>query len=203
MSKRNRRKRLPEPCERVSIESLSHDGRGVAHIDGKAVFIDGALPGEEVAFEYLATRRKFDEGRATEIHQPSPDRAVPPCVHFGVCGGCSLQHMEPAAQIRAKQGVLLDNFRHIGDVAPGEVLPPLSGPATGYRTRARLGVRHVIKKGRVLVGFREKRSAFLADLASCKVLHPAAGRKIGDFAALLDGMDAVSYTHLTLPTTPY
>ena len=190
MSKRNRRKRLPEPCERVSIESLSHDGRGVAHIDGKAVFIDGALPGEEVAFEYLTTRRKFDEGRATEIHQPSPDRAVPPCVHFGVCGGCSLQHMEPAAQIRAKQGVLLDNFRHIGDVAPGEVLPPLSGPVTGYRTRARLGVRHVIKKGRVLVGFREKRSAFLADLASCEVLHPAAGRHIGDFAALLDGMDA-------------
>jgi 23S rRNA (uracil1939-C5)-methyltransferase len=190
MSKRNRRKRLPEPCERITIESLSHDGRGVAHIDGKAVFIDGALPGEEVAFEYLTTRRKFDEGRATEIHQPSPDRAVPPCVHFGVCGGCSLQHMEPAAQIRAKQGVLLDNFRHIGDVAPGEVLPPLSGPVTGYRTRARLGVRHVIKKGRVLVGFREKRSAFLADLASCEVLHPAAGRHIGDFAALLDGMDA-------------
>ena len=190
MSKRNRRKRLPEPCERVTIESLSHDGRGVAHIDGKAVFIDGALPGEEVAFEYLATRRKFDEGRATEIHQPSPDRAVPPCAHFGVCGGCSLQHMDPAAQIRAKQGVLLDNFKHIGDVTPGEVLPPLSGPVTGYRTRARLGVRHVIKKGRVLVGFREKRSAFLADLLSCEVLHPAAGRHIADLAALLCGMDA-------------
>ena len=175
MSKRNRRKRLPEPCERVTIESLSHDGRGVAHIDGKAVFIDGALPGEEVGFEYLTTRRKFDEGRATDIHLRSPDRAVPPCAHFGVCGGCSLQHMDPAAQIRAKQGVLLDSFKHIGKVAPGEVLPPLTGPVTGYRTRARLGVRHVIKKGRVLVGFREKRSALLADLSSCEGLHPAAG----------------------------
>ena len=190
MSKRNRRKRLPEPCERVTIESLSHDGRGVAHIDGKAVFIDGALPGEEIGFEYLTNRRKFDEGRVTSIHLPSPDRVEPPCAHFGVCGGCSLQHMGPAAQIRAKQGVLLDNFNHIGDVVPGEVLPPLSGPVTGYRTRARLGVRHVIKKGRVLVGFREKRSALLADLSSCEVLHPAAGQHIADLAALLGGMDA-------------
>ncbi len=190
MSQRKRRKRLPEPCERVTVESLSHDGRGVAHIDGKAVFIDGALPGEEVGFEYLTTRRKFDEGRVSSIHRPSPDRVEPPCAHFGLCGGCSLQHMDPAAQIRAKQGVLLDNLGRIGDVVPGEVLPPLTGPVTGYRTRARLGVRHVIKKGRVLVGFREKRSAFLADLSRCEVLHPAAGRHITDLAALLQGMDA-------------
>ncbi len=190
MSQRKRRKRLPEPCERVTVESLSHDGRGVAHIDGKAVFIDGALPGEEVGFEYLTTRRKFDEGRVSTIHRPSPDRVEPPCAHFGLCGGCSLQHMDPAAQIRAKQGVLLDNLGRIGDVVPGEVLPPLTGPVTGYRTRARLGVRHVIKKGRVLVGFREKRSAFLADLSRCEVLHPAAGRHITDLAALLQGMDA-------------
>ena len=190
MSQRKRRKRLPEPCERVTVESLSHDGRGVAHIDGKAVFIDGALPGEEVGFEYLTTRRKFDEGRVSTIHRSSPDRVEPPCAHFGVCGGCSLQHMDPAAQIRAKQGVLLDNLGRIGDVVPGEVLPPLTGPVTGYRTRARLGVRHVIKKGRVLVGFREKRSAFLADLSRCEVLHPAAGRHITDLAALLEGMDA-------------
>ena len=192
MSKRNRRKRLPEPCERVTVESLSHDGRGVAHIDGKAVFIDGALPGEEVGFDYLTTRRKFDEGRVSTIHLPSPDRVVPPCAHFGVCGGCSLQHMDPAAQIRAKQSVLLDNLRHIGGVEPGEVLPPLTGPVTGYRTRARLGVRHVIKKGRVLVGFREKRSAFLADLSACEVLHPAAGGHIADLAGLLEGMDAMA-----------
>ena len=190
MSQRKRRKRLPEPCERVTVESLSHDGRGVAHIDGKAVFIDGALPGEEVGFEYLTTRRKFDEGRVSTIHRSSPDRVEPPCAHFGLCGGCSLQHMDPAAQIRAKQGVLLDNLGRIGDVVPGEVLPPLTGPVTGYRTRARLGVRHVIKKGRVLVGFREKRSAFLADLSRCEVLHPAAGRHITDLAALLQGMDA-------------
>jgi 23S rRNA (uracil1939-C5)-methyltransferase len=190
MSKRKRRKRLPEPCERVAIESLSHDGRGVAHIDGKTVFIDGALPGEEVGFEYLTTRRKFDEGRVSTIHRASPDRVTPPCAHFGVCGGCSLQHMDSAAQIRAKQDVLLDNLRHIGGVEPAQVLPPLTGPVTGYRTRARLGVRHVIKKGRVLVGFRERRSALLADLSRCEVLHPAVGRHVNALAGLLDGMDA-------------
>jgi 23S rRNA (uracil1939-C5)-methyltransferase len=190
MSKRKRRKRLPEPCERISVESLAHDGRGVAHVDGKTVFIDGALPGEEVGFEYLATRRSFDEGRVSIIHRPSPDRVEPPCTHFGVCGGCSLQHMDPAAQVRAKQGVLLDNLERIGGVVPGKVLPPLTGPISGYRTKARLGARHVIKKGRVLVGFREKRSAYLADLAACEVLHPAVGRRIADLAGLLEGMDA-------------
>ncbi|MEN8107894.1 MAG: 23S rRNA (uracil(1939)-C(5))-methyltransferase RlmD [Pseudomonadota bacterium] len=190
MSKRNRKQRLPAPCERITIESLAHDGRGVAHRDGKAVFIDGALPGEEVGFDYLKTRRKFDEGRVTEIHVPSPDRVEPPCAHFGICGGCSLQHMAPAAQIRARQSVLLDNLKHIGAVEPQEILPPLTGPVTGYRTRARLGVRHVIKKGRVLVGFREKRSAFLADLSRCEVLHPAVGHCLQDIATLLDGMDA-------------
>jgi 23S rRNA (uracil1939-C5)-methyltransferase len=190
MSKRNRRKRLPEPCKRITVESLSHDGRGVAHIDGKAVFIDGALPGEVVGFKYLTTRRKFDEGRVSIIHHPSPDRVEPPCAHFGLCGGCSLQHMDPAAQVRAKQAVLLDNLGRIGNVIPGQVLPPLTGPVTGYRTRARLGVRHVIKKGRVLVGFREKRSAYLADLSRCAVLHPSVGDRLAELAGLLEGLDA-------------
>ncbi len=192
MGKRIRRKRLPEPASDVSIESLAHDGRGVAHVDGKAVFIDGALPGEVVSFEYLATRRKFDEGRVTGLQQASPDRVEPKCQHFGMCGGCSLQHMEPGAQIMAKQQVLLDNLKHIGNTEPGEVLPPLTGPAWGYRTKARLGAKNVIKKGRVLVGFREKRSPFVADLSRCEVLHPAVGTHLHELAELIEQLDAKS-----------
>ncbi len=190
MSKRTRRQRLPAPCERITVESLAHDGRGVAHRIGKAVFIDGALPGEEVGFEYLATHRKYDEGRVTDVHRPSPERVEPRCPHFGVCGGCSLQHMAAAAQIRSKQQVLLDNLQHIGKVEPVVLLDPLTGPLWGYRTKARLGVRHVVKKGRVLVGFREKRSSLLADLETCEVLHPSVGRRIGELAQLIDQLDA-------------
>ncbi len=190
MSKRNRRTRLPAPVEHVIIESLSHDGRGVVHINGKTVFIDGALPGEDVAFEYLAKRRKFDEGRVTSIHQPSSDRVDPACPHFGLCGGCSLQHMAADAQIHAKQQTLIDNLKHIGDVVPDEILPPLTGSAWGYRTRARLGIKDVIKKGRVLVGFREKRNPYVADLSCCKVLHPSVGEKLDQLAALVERLDA-------------
>lgn len=190
MSKRSRKKRLPEPVSHITIESLAHDGRGVAHLDGKAVFIDGALPGESVGYEYLATHRKFDEGRVTGIHQASPDRVTPKCPHFELCGGCSLQHLAPAAQIAAKQQVLLDNLERIGGVAPQAVLPVLTGPAWGYRNKARLGVRDVQKKGRVLVGFREKRASFIADLTRCEVVHPAVGERIDVLARLVESLDA-------------
>jgi 23S rRNA (uracil1939-C5)-methyltransferase len=190
MSKRRGKQRLPEPCARITIESLAHDGRGVAHRDGKAVFIDGALPGESVAFEYLLTHRKYDEGRVSAVLHPSPDRVEPKCPHYGVCGGCSLQHLAAGAQIMAKQQVLLDNLAHIGGVVPEEVLAPLSGPVWGYRARARLGVRLVVKKGRVLVGFREKRSALLADLSRCEVLHPAVGERLAGLAALVGRLEA-------------
>ena len=190
MSKRRRRKRLPEPISNVTIESLSHDGRGVTHLDGKAVFIDGALPGEVVSFEYLGTHRKFDEGRVTTVHQASPDRVEPRCPHFGVCGGCSLQHMEAGAQIRAKQQVLLDNLKHIGNVIPDTVLPVLAGPVWGYRSKARLTAKYVVKKGRLLVGFREKRNPYVADLTRCDVLHPSVGEHLPDLAVLIDRLEA-------------
>lgn len=190
MRKRRRKQRLPEPCERITVESLAHDGRGVAHRDGKAIFIEGALPGEVVGFEYLAIHRKHDEGRVTEVHQPSPDRVEPKCPHFGVCGGCSLQHMASGAQIRAKQQVLLDNLKHIGKAVPDVVLPPLTGPVWGYRTKARLGVKYVIKKGRVLAGFREKHHPYIADLVRCEVLHPAIGERIGALAQGIDRLQA-------------
>ena len=135
------------------------------------MFIDGALPGEVVSFEYLSTRNNFDEGRVLEVRQASPDRVEPGCQHFGLCGGCTLQHMDAAAQIKAKQQVLLDNLRHIGKVEPEAVLAPLTGPVWGYRTRARLGAKFVIKKDRLLVGFREKRKPYVADLSRCEVLH--------------------------------
>ncbi|MGD8312278.1 MAG: TRAM domain-containing protein, partial [Gammaproteobacteria bacterium] len=190
MTKHRRKKPLPEPVPDTIVGSLVHDGRCVARVDGKVVFIDGALPGERVAFEYLRTRRSFDAGRVTAIHEPSPDRVEPRCPHFGVCGGCSLQHMEPGAQLRAKQDVLLDTFRHIGKVAPEMLLPPLSGPVWGYRAKARLGVKYVERKGRVLVGFREKYSSFVAELSRCEVLAPAVGGRIRELAALLDRLEA-------------
>ena len=190
MSKRSRRRPLPAPLTGVTIESLAHDGRGVAHLDGKAVFIDGALPGEVVSFEYTTSRRKFDEGRVTAVQTASADRVEPRCAHFGVCGGCSLQHLDPAAQIQAKQQTLLDNLRHIGKVAPESVLPPMTGPVWGYRTKARLGVKDVVKKGRVLVGFREKRSPYVADLSRCEVLHPAVGEGLGDLSGLVEQLEA-------------
>ena len=190
MSKRSRKKRLPEPVSHITVESLAHDGRGVAHLDGKAVFIDGALPGESVGFEYLTTRRKFDEGRVTVIHQASPDRVPPKCAHFGVCGGCSLQHLSPEAQINAKQQVLLDNLGRIGGVTPENVLPVLTGPVWGYRNKARLGVKDVHRKGRVLVGFRERRASYIADLTRCEVLHPAVGERIELLARLVESLDA-------------
>jgi 23S rRNA (uracil1939-C5)-methyltransferase len=190
MSQRRRKKRLPEPCTSIEVETLVHDGRCVAHRDGKVVFIDGALPGETVGFEYVATHRKFDEGRVTQVHRPSVDRVEPRCPHFGVCGGCSLQHMDAAAQILAKQAMLLENLEHIGKVIPESLLPPLTGPVWGYRSKARLGVKYVHKKGRVLVGFREKRRSLIADLSRCEVLHPSVGEHLAVLAALLDRMDA-------------
>ena len=126
----------------------------------------------------------------TEIQQASPDRVEPKCPHFGLCGGCSLQHMEAGAQIRAKQQVLLDNLGHIGKVEPETVLPPLAGQIWGYRTKGRLGAKDVIKKGKVLVGFGEKRSSYVADLYRCEVLHPSVGEKFQELSALLEQLDA-------------
>lgn len=184
---RRRRKSKPMPLEAFSahIESLDHDGRGVAHIDGKATFIEGALPGEEVTFHYLNQRKSFDEGKVSEVIQASPDRVDPKCPHFGICGGCSLQHMSAHAQIMAKQQIMLDNFKHIGGVEPQTVLEPLTATEWGYRRKARLGCRYVPKKQSVLVGFREKRTGWLAEMDACEVLHPAVGKRITELRQLI------------------
>jgi 23S rRNA (uracil1939-C5)-methyltransferase len=153
------------------IESITHEGHGVAHVDGKAVFIEGALPGETVLYRTLNRGKTYDLGRMIEIVAASPDRVTPRCPYFGVCGGCSLQHMRAEAQLPAKQQILRDNLARIGKVEPESWLPALDGPHWGYRRRARLGARVVQKKGGVIIGFREKRTAYLTALASCEVLH--------------------------------
>ncbi len=154
----------------ADVVDLAHDGRGVARVDGKAVFIDGALAGERVRFRTYKSRRQFDEGETVEVLVPAADRVTPKCAHFGVCGGCVLQHLSSASQLAAKQRQLLDHLTRIGQVAPLEVFEPLVGPHWAYRRRARLGVKFVHKKGRVLAGFRERAKPYLADIKRCEVL---------------------------------
>lgn len=188
---RRRRKQVPSEPVAADIESLSHDGRGVAHIDGKATFVHGALPGERVMLRYLEQRRSYDVGVTEQVLRASALRVEPACSHFNLCGGCSLQHLESTAQIDSKQQILLDNLRQIGKVDPAEVLTPLRNDSPwGYRRKARLGVKFVAKKGKVLVGFRERGSAFVADLQECHVLHPKVGRMLPALSALIDGMAA-------------
>ncbi|MEW6764816.1 MAG: 23S rRNA (uracil(1939)-C(5))-methyltransferase RlmD [Pseudomonadota bacterium] len=174
----------------ASITGFSHEGRGVAHHEEKVVFVDGALLGERVKVKLTKTHRRFDEGEVIDVLDASPDRVEARCPHFGLCGGCSLQHMRDTAQIGAKQGVLLDNLRQLGKVEPERILPPLTGPLWGYRRRARLGVKWVAKKGKVLVGFRERGSPYLAELSRCEVLDPSVGERLEELAGLIAGMDA-------------
>ena len=170
----------------AEIVDLSHDGRGVARIDGKAVFVAGALPTERVRLRVVKRRRQMDEAVLVEVLTASLDRAVPRCLHFGTCGGCSLQHLSPAAQLAAKQRELLENFERIGSVQPGRVLAALRGPEWAYRRRARLGVKYVHKKGRVLAGFRERDKPYLADVRRCEILVEPLSVLPQELAALVE-----------------
>jgi len=185
----DRRLRTPAAPETAVIESLDHEGRGVTHVDGKTLFVHDALPGERVLLRRVRQRRRHDEAETIEVLQPSPHRVNPRCRHFGTCGGCALQHLDGASQLAAKQRVVAEALSRIGGVEPAEWLPPLTGPAFGYRRRARLGCRFVDKKGKVLVGFRERGSPLLADLASCEVLAPPVGALIAGLAALVGGLE--------------
>jgi 23S rRNA (uracil1939-C5)-methyltransferase len=174
----------------ADITDLSHDGRGVAHINGKAIFVVGALAGERVRLRFTGKHRHYDEAVVEEVLNASPDRVTPRCPHFGVCGGCALQHLDPLAQIMAKQRVLLENLERIGKVQPQTVLAPLTDSPWGYRRKARLSVKFVEKKGRVLVGFRESNGRYVADITRCEVLHPAVGERIQAITALIESLDA-------------
>lgn len=158
------------PGPAVQVESLDQEGRGVAHLDGKVLFIAGALPGEKVEFSSYRRKPNFEIADATRILSASSARVSPRCRHFGVCGGCSLQHLEPRAQVAAKQRVLEDNLARIGKVRPEVMLAPIHGPTWGYRYRARMSARYVVKKAAMLVGFHERRSSFIADMDSCEIL---------------------------------
>ena len=173
------------PTAPLYIESLDHEGRGVAHLDGKAIFVEGALPGELVIHSSYRKKPAYEQAQVTQIVKASPNRVLPRCRWFGVCGGCSHQHLHESAQVAAKQRVLEDCFDHIGKVTPETMLSPIHGPAWGYRTRARLSVRNVIKKGGVLVGFHEKRSSYVADMTSCEVLPPQVSALLPLFRAFV------------------
>ena len=174
----------------TTVTRLSHDGRGIAQINGKKTFIENALPGETVTFTYTKRHGRYDEGKATEIHIASPDRVEPLCQHFTICGGCALQHMSSNAQLELKQQMLLEQLQHFGGVQPKEILPPITANHWGYRRKARLGVKYVNKKETVLVGFREKNGRYLADLTHCEVLHPKVGNLIEPLKQLIKGLKA-------------
>jgi 23S rRNA (uracil1939-C5)-methyltransferase len=167
---------MPHPI--IEIESLDMEARGVGHLQnedgspGKVIFVEGALPGERVGFQSFRKKQKWEAATMTELLRESNLRVEPKCRHFGVCGGCAMQHLEPAAQVAIKQRVLEDNLKHIGKVAAGTMLRPIYGPTWGYRYRARLSVRNVVKKGGVLVGFHERKSSFVADMQTCEILPP-------------------------------
>jgi 23S rRNA (uracil1939-C5)-methyltransferase len=158
----------------VEIESLDQEGRGVAHRDGKAVFVEGALPGERVAYERRRNKPSYEIGRVVRIARESVLRVEPRCphagLHVGACGGCSMQHVETRAQVAIKQRVLEDTLWHVGRLRPCTVLRAIGGPAWGYRHRARFAVRYVARKGVVLVGFHERASSYVADIRQCEVV---------------------------------
>jgi len=189
MSRRRRRKLPTEPFE-ARIEDLSHDGRGVTTHEEKKVFVHGALTGERVSVKMTDRKRRYDEGETLEVIEPSPDRIEPRCPHFGQCGGCSLQHLDPQKQIEAKQNTLLQNLERIGKIKPEEVWDPLTGPLWGYRRKARLSVRYVHKKERVLVGFRERYGRFVADMQTCFILDERIASQLFPLSELICSMDA-------------
>jgi 23S rRNA (uracil1939-C5)-methyltransferase len=168
---------------------MSHEGRGIARVNGKTVFVFGALAGETVRIQVLKSTRNFDQATTLEVIEPSVKRITPRCEAFQLCGGCSLQHLDSEDQVALKQQALLDMMGHAG-IKTGELLPPLQATAWGYRKKARLGVKYVEKKGRVLVGFRERNTPFIADMHRCEVLLPQLGHKLDLLSQLIGALDA-------------
>ncbi len=185
-----RRKRLPEAPVTTHVEKFSHDGRGIARIDGKTTFIQGALPDETVSFQYTVQKKDFDEGRVLSVLQPSPHRVSPRCPHYELCGGCSLQHLDAASQIHEKEALLLDLIRRVGRTEPEQVIPPLESEVWHYRNKARLSVRYVEKKQATFVGFREKSNPrYITDITQCPVLNARVDAEIVALRQLIDSLD--------------
>lgn len=174
----------------VAITGISHEGRGIAHVNGKITFIENALPGEIVLIAYNKKRRSYDEAKSIQILKPSADRIQPGCLHYDSCGGCSLQHLSNQAQLQHKEKTLIDQLKHFTAIKPKSLLPPLTGASWGYRRRARLGVKYVAKKQAVLVGFREKNGRYLAQLQTCKTLDPRVGQLLVPLQQLIHKLNA-------------
>ncbi|MEE9382022.1 MAG: 23S rRNA (uracil(1939)-C(5))-methyltransferase RlmD [Nannocystaceae bacterium] len=185
MGARKRRRRPPSEPREAHIASLDRRGVGITSFDGRTVEVADALAGERVRYSEVDRYRGVGRGKLLEVVHPADSRVGPPCRHYGVCGGCSLQHMDPAAQVDFKQGLLLADLREIGGLEPQRVLDPVVGGDLGYRRRARLGIKDVPKKGKVLVGFRERDKRFVADLQACLVLTPPAGELIEPLSELI------------------
>ena len=173
---------------KVTIESLDQEGRGIAHADGKVIFIEGALTGEIVSYVSYRKKPSFELAQMTELYRAASIRVTPRCAHFGVCGGCSMQHLEANVQVAVKQRILEESLARIGRVKPETILPAIYGLNWGYRERARISVKYVIKKGKMLVGFHERRSSFVADMQSCEVLAPRIAALITPLAQLIEGL---------------
>jgi 23S rRNA (uracil1939-C5)-methyltransferase len=184
------------PADWLQVESLDIDAQGVARrADGKVVFIDGALPGEWVRANVHRKKNNWEQASLVEVHEESAQRVRPRCPHFGLhegaCGGCKMQHLHVGAQVAIKQRVLEDNLWHLGKVRPGTMMRPVEGPAWGYRWRARFSVRHVRKKGAVLVGFHERKSRYVADTRECHVVPPDVSDLLLPLRELIGSMDAI------------
>ncbi len=183
------------PPDLLTVESLDIEAQGIAHrSDGKVVFIEGALPYEVVTANVYRKKPSFEKAMAMHIHKESSQRVTPGCPYFGMhtgaCGGCKMQHLHVAAQVAVKQRVLEDNLLHIGKLKADHLMRPIEGPAWGYRYRARLSVRYVRKKGEVLVGFHERKSSFVTDMAHCPVLPPHVSNMLMPLRALIASLDA-------------
>jgi 23S rRNA (uracil1939-C5)-methyltransferase len=174
--------------ETADVVGLTHEGEGIVRA-GKTVFVPGALPGETISFERTRKHRQHDEGRLLEVLRPAAERVTPRCAHFGVCGGCALQHLAPEAQLSLKEQELRDNLARVAHVEYRAWLSPLRGPEWGYRRRARLGAKYVPKKGKVVVGFRERLAPYVADVQRCEVLAPPVGALVQSLAELLGELD--------------
>lgn len=176
--------------EWLCVESLDLEGQGIAHnAEGKVVFIEGALPGEQVLVHVFRKKNSWEQASIAALRQESSQRVTPRCRYFGTCGGCKMQHFQAGAQLASKQRALEDGLWHLGKVRPEQVLRPIEGPAWGYRLRARLSVRYVPKKGKVLVGFHERKSSYVADMSSCEVLPPNLSALLSPLAELIGQMD--------------
>lgn len=186
---RARKARLPAEAVELEIHDLSHDGRGVSRSGEKVMFVHGALQGERVMARQTGRRRSYDVAEVVEVLQASPHRVSPKCPHFGTCGGCSLQHLDPQQQILAKHEVLEQNLARIAGIEPGEWFEPLSGPVWNYRRKARLSVRYVFKKEKVLVGFRERAGRYVAEMDECHVLQKDIADLLPDLAELVRSLE--------------